>query len=605
MDDETERELKERQARWHRETRDGADAPHSGNGRIHEDDVLPLKITNPVEFQDLVIPERRWAVADWVPEPLITGLYGDGGMGKSLLLQMLLTSAALGRSWLGIPIRKMRSLAIFCEDPEEELQRRQADINRHYGVDMQDLDNMCWINRFGADNLLMEFEGMARRGTPTPFYRQVVEIVADFRPEIILIDTVADTFGGNENDRGQARYFVQVGLGGLARLIDGAVVASAHPSRAGLRSREGDSGSTAWNAAFRSRLYLSTPERPEGVADGDDKAPDTNERVLERKKANYAPRAESIRLRWHDGVFAPIAPPSHNIVDQVDLDNRVLDEMRAMIETGAKLPSDWNTHHGFANVVRKRSGFSAYSQQAIVAAQDRLIKTGRAVNVSMGPPSKRRQYIRPIDLRYAGEAAPPSASEASSEGGFQGGFQGGAEGFQGPFENAETTSKGQEAQTINANALPSAKSSRVSKKGPEGFQGPSKGFQGPSEAPFQGHSKGVPRGSDGVCFHPPYNPPDPRSGSEGAQGGARPILGSSAIDHPSIGEESSQAPSEGVPGKIPSTPSSIVSEPETAAPARLSASKCAALGALGYRPEEIASLSLAEAIVILAEGTRP
>ena len=44
-------------------------------------------------------------------------------------------------------------------------------------------------------------------------------------------------------------------------MMDGAVIASAHPSRAGLKTGEGDSGSTAWNAGFRSRLYFSAPKQ--------------------------------------------------------------------------------------------------------------------------------------------------------------------------------------------------------------------------------------------------------------------------------------------------------------------------------------------------------
>jgi hypothetical protein len=67
-----------------------------------------------------------------------------------------------------------------------------------------------------------------------------------------------------------------------------------------MASGTGMSGSTAWNAAVRSRLYLTRP-RPE--------AEDDDARRLERKKANYAKANDSLALRWVDGVLAPDGPP--------------------------------------------------------------------------------------------------------------------------------------------------------------------------------------------------------------------------------------------------------------------------------------------------------
>ena len=66
---------------------------------------------------------------------------------------------------------------------------------------MRDLGNMRWLNRFGMDNILMEFDSNSRRGNFTPFYWQLVEAIKEFQPRILILDTVADLFGANENDR--------------------------------------------------------------------------------------------------------------------------------------------------------------------------------------------------------------------------------------------------------------------------------------------------------------------------------------------------------------------------------------------------------------------
>jgi len=72
------------------------------------------------------MPQREWIVADWIPLRRATGLYGAPGAGKSLLMQMLCTAAALDAKWLGLPVRKCRSVLLYCEDDEEEMVYRQA-----------------------------------------------------------------------------------------------------------------------------------------------------------------------------------------------------------------------------------------------------------------------------------------------------------------------------------------------------------------------------------------------------------------------------------------------------------------------------------------------
>jgi RecA-family ATPase len=136
-------------------------------------------------------------------------------------------------------------------------------------------------------------------GELTKFHREVTEAALDFKTRLVLFDAVADTFGGDENNRGQVRQYVQRALLQIALKIDGAVLCNAHPSRAGLASGTGDSGSTGWSAAFRSRMYLHPPE----TEHGEPRDPDA--RVVERMKANYASRGAKLLLRWRKGVIIP------------------------------------------------------------------------------------------------------------------------------------------------------------------------------------------------------------------------------------------------------------------------------------------------------------
>ena len=70
-----------------------------------------------------------------------------------------------------------------------------------------------------------------------------------------------------------------------------------------MSSGSGTSGSTAWNNACRSRLYLT---RPKGDEDGE---ADDAARVLKTMKANYGPRSADIELKWDRGVFVRAVQP--------------------------------------------------------------------------------------------------------------------------------------------------------------------------------------------------------------------------------------------------------------------------------------------------------
>jgi hypothetical protein len=115
--------------------------PHDGSP--------PPRVISPAIFFGLEPPKRRWVVPEWIPYGAVTGLYGEGGLGKSLLAQQLQTGTALGTTWLGLPVEQVVSLGVYCEDDEDELRRRQRDINADYRVDLDGLGKMYWMSRLG------------------------------------------------------------------------------------------------------------------------------------------------------------------------------------------------------------------------------------------------------------------------------------------------------------------------------------------------------------------------------------------------------------------------------------------------------------------------
>ena len=269
----------------------------------HDHAAAPsLAPVDPSILHEVPVPPRQWLAPDWIPIARATSLYGAGGEGKTLLAQMLATACAIGTQWVGLPVRQCNSLLYFCEDDLDEMHRRQDDINRHYGCTFADLSSIRWLPRIGDDNALMVFENS--RARHTRLFDELLSLAKEHDARLIVTDTLADVFTGNENDRSQARMFAQAALGYLAREINGAVLALAHPSLTGIASGEGGSGSTGWRGTFRSQLYLATPKPDEG------EPPDPDIRALSRVKANFARRNEIIEMRWKDGVFIPLHAPT-------------------------------------------------------------------------------------------------------------------------------------------------------------------------------------------------------------------------------------------------------------------------------------------------------
>jgi RecA-family ATPase len=352
------------------------------------DAPAPLAIISPAKLRGRP-PARQWIVRDWLPCGVVTGLYGDGGLGKSLLAQQLQTSMALGAPWLALPVEPGASLGIYCEDREDELWRRQADINQEYEVDFDSLGDVHWLPRLGEDNLLLTF-GRSGVGELTKLHAHLLDAARDIKARLVVIDTAADVFGGNENDRNHVRQFVSRALGSIAQRINGAVLLCAHPSRSGLQSGEGDGGSTGWSNALRSRLYLRAPDLEAG------ETPDPNARILQRRKANYAARNDELRLRWRNGVIGPELPesPGMTAFGKLDATDVFLTLLRQMENRG---PVSENPRAGnyaprkFGRLPREQR--HDFREHDFASAMERLFKERKIESVAYGRKSDERRKI--------------------------------------------------------------------------------------------------------------------------------------------------------------------------------------------------------------------
>jgi RecA-family ATPase len=246
-------------------------------------------------------PDRDWLVDGLIPMGTVTFISGDGGLGKSLLGQQLVMAAALGANWCGRPVKTVPSVAMFCEDKIDEIRRRAIKIASALNVARDDprFSSAQFICRVGENNMMMysTWRGEHHAGYRlTELYQELRAFARRRQARLVLIDSLHDVFVGNESFRPEARAFVQA-MANIANAINGAVVVLAHPSLNGLDNGSGTSGSTAWNNAVRSRLYLTVPETA---------GRGSEVRLLTTVKSNYGRTGEKIYLKRRGGTFVPI-----------------------------------------------------------------------------------------------------------------------------------------------------------------------------------------------------------------------------------------------------------------------------------------------------------
>ena len=150
--------------------------------------VAPLDIIEPIAWQGQDIPPRRWLVEPLIPEGAVSALYGNGGEGKSIVALQLLIAAALGRDWLGLPVRRCKALGIFCEDEPEELHRRVSAILKFYDAEPGDLEGLRLVSRVGTMNAMLEYPDRWNPGEETAFFGQVMNQALEFGAELVVLE---------------------------------------------------------------------------------------------------------------------------------------------------------------------------------------------------------------------------------------------------------------------------------------------------------------------------------------------------------------------------------------------------------------------------------
>lgn len=376
--------------------------PNGDSGHFFKDQLTGsrtagLRTISPPQWAGKPIPERKWLVEGLIPAGAVTMISGDGGLGKSLLSLQLMTCCATQKDFLGRQTANVKSLGVFCEDEYDELHYRMSCITRHYGVDYGDLSDIGLISRVGWENSLMDSVQEYRDGVrsdqlhDTQLYHQIWNTAVESGAQLVVLDSLHDMFAGNENERKHARHFIGL-LRRLALEIDGAVIINAHPSVAGMASGSGSAGSTAWNNAVRSRLYLTRDK------DKDGEEADQDARILKTMKANYGRAGDKINLKYEDGVFVTVgAPTGISWLDGHRDVSAVLDALRAL-QTQMVAVSLYPSQPTYApKLFRSMAGVADMKPARICEIMSHLITKGTVSERVIGRKENRHPILSLVD----------------------------------------------------------------------------------------------------------------------------------------------------------------------------------------------------------------
>jgi RecA-family ATPase len=311
-------------------------------------------------------------------------LSGEGAVGKSILSLHLAVATVLARDWAGTMPEPGAAMVISCEDDGQELHHRLHQISTHFGASLSDLAALLVTSLAGQDAMMAtpRRDGLLQT---TKLFGRVFEAACDIKPKLIVLDNSADIFGGGENDRAQVRQFIGI-LRGLAMAANAGVLLTSHPSLTGISSGTGLSGSTAWNASVRSRMYFKR------AITAKDEEPDPDLRILEVMKANYGPVGETVTLRWKDGLFLPVAGMSS--LERMAREQRVADLFLTLLDRSidqGRVVSDKKTANTFAPnwfATEPEAKADKVSKKEFTDGMERLFRAGKIHVVPYGYPSR-------------------------------------------------------------------------------------------------------------------------------------------------------------------------------------------------------------------------
>jgi RecA-family ATPase len=334
---------------------------------------------------------RIWHLEHWMPGDDVTGLWSDGGIGKTTLGMQLGYCTAGNMPFLGMPVRAGGAFYLTAEEHDDEIDFRNHQIANGIIVPESAIRHPFEVvSRASEDALLCRF---SKSGViePTPLWKEIIERIGDLKCAYVGIDPSADVFGGNEIDRAQVRAFVNM-LRKPAIEHKCAILLMGHASVDGMKTGRGYSGSTAWNNSVRARWYFQRPPSADGSEDDD-----TDLRELSLKKTNRGKPGQRLLLNWHGGWFGlDGGAPQQKGVGAIEVKVKFMKLLTSFTDEQKRNVCHKPNANNYAPTMFAKSPDGKPHRKAdYEKAMEELFSEGRLRIKEYGPPSRRWERLEP------------------------------------------------------------------------------------------------------------------------------------------------------------------------------------------------------------------
>ena len=300
----------------------------------------PGLVFDEADWLETEIPPRPWVAPGHLLRGAVTVYAGGAGVSKSSLMVSCAVALVLGLPFGKFsPVKPCRVLTYNVEDDQAEQRRRFSAALRHFGRDVTDLSGR--LLRVGVERIGTLLGERHERFGPLPAMEELERRIADFEPDVVILDPLVELHDRDENDNTEVRRVI-AHFRSLAVKHDVAVVLL-HHTRKGTAAAAGDPdsarGASAVIGAARIVLTVTAMAEPDAQAFGISADQRQNFFRVDEGKANYSAlgQADWFEKVVHvlgngDAVMAPApwTPP----VDVITPDKR------ASIEADIAIGSD-------------------------------------------------------------------------------------------------------------------------------------------------------------------------------------------------------------------------------------------------------------------------
>lgn len=263
-------------------------------------------------------PPQAFVIERRIPDGEATLLSGDGGTGKTYLMQQVAVYVGTGSGEIIGKVDRVSPVIIWtAEDTLAILNERFQHIEKSRYIAScgqwaaQSLANIKCRDVLGAALWVVDRDNPA--GKPTPAMAALVADIRATSARLVVLDNASNLFQANPNDPVQVTAFATE-LRRIARENHCAIVLLAHVNAETASTKFGPinktySGTVAWNNAFRSRMFIRKVPAENGVPE---------HVVVSHEKTNYGALAEPVRLKRNpeNGVLSSLS--NHEIADAID-----------------------------------------------------------------------------------------------------------------------------------------------------------------------------------------------------------------------------------------------------------------------------------------------